>query len=176
VRSQCGAYTVCAALTLSLAASCGYRVSGHGDTIPKAIRTIAIPAFGNATTRYQLTDRIPEALAREFITRTRYSVVKDINNADAVLYGTVVNYFAYPIVTDPATARASVVQMSVVLSAKLVERTTGKELFTRQSFEMKQQYEVSSDQVAFFAESDTAFTRLSRDVARTLVSAVLENF
>lgn len=159
-----------------LAASCGYHVAGQADLVPENIRTIAIPAFGNATTRYKLTDRIPEALAREFIARTRYRVIADENQADAVLRGTVVNFYANPIVFDQATARASVVQISVVMSATLTERATGKTLYSRPSFEMKQQYELSADQLAFFEESDTALTRLSRDVARMLVTAILENF
>jgi hypothetical protein len=168
------------ALALVIAAastiSCGYHVSGRADTLPKTIHTIAIPAFGNATTRYKLTDRVPEAVAREFIARTRYKVVNDQSQADAILRGTVVNYFAYPTIFDPATARAAVVQIQVVMSATLVERATGKVLFTRPIIEVKQQYEISADQVAFFEESDTAMTRLSRDVARMLVSAILEDF
>ena len=156
--------------------SCGYHVSGHSDLLPKTIKTIAIPAWGNATTRYKLTDRIPEAVTREFIQRTRYQIVSDVNQADAILRGTVVNYFSSPIVFDPTTSRASVVQISVVMSAVLVDRVTGKELFSRPSFEVKQQYEISSDPNAFFQESDPAMTRLSKDAARSLVSAILENF
>lgn len=163
------------ALFLSGMTSCGYHVSGHGDKIPKTVRTIAIPAWGNATTRYRLTDRIPEAVAREFIQRTRYKIVQDQSQADAILRGTIVNYFAYPVVFDPQTSRASVVQVSVVMSASLYDRS-GKAIFSRPSFEMKQQYEVSADQRAFFEESDTAQDRLSRDVAKTLVTAILENF
>jgi RNase P/RNase MRP subunit p29 len=169
-------YAALPAIACLLSASCGYHTAGRADLVPKNIRTVAIPAFGNATTRYKLTDRIPEALAREFIARTRYHVIADQNEADAVLQGSVVNFYAYPIVFDQATARASVVQISVVLSAKLVERATGKTLYSRPSFEMKQQYELSADELAFFEESDTALTRLSRDVARMLVTSILENF
>ena len=40
------------AFTAALVASgCGYHVSGHADLMPKNIKTIAIPAFGNITTR-----------------------------------------------------------------------------------------------------------------------------
>ena len=160
----------------ALLAGCGYHVSGHGDLVPKTIHTIAIPAFGNATSRYRLTDRLPEAVTREFIARTRYQIVQDQNSADAVLRGTVVNYFAYPIVFDPTTARASTVQIVVTMSATLFERATGKAIFSRPSFEWKQQYEISADARAFLDESDAAVDRLSRDVARSLVSAILENF
>ncbi len=159
-----------------LTAGCGYHVSGHADLMPKTIETIAIPAFGNATVQYKLTDRLPEAITREFISRTRYKVVNDMNQADAILRGTVINFYSYPVIFDPSSGRASSIQVSVVMSIQLTERTTGKVLFTRPSLEWKQQYEISVDPRAFIDESDSAMQRLSRDVARTVVSGILENF
>ena len=44
--------------------SCGYHVAGKADLVPKTVNTIAIPAFGNITTRYKLTDHLPEAISR----------------------------------------------------------------------------------------------------------------
>ena len=63
---------VCAILLVS---GCGYSTGGHADLVPKTGHTIAIPAFSNATTRYKLTDQLPEAIAREFISRTHYRIV-----------------------------------------------------------------------------------------------------
>ena len=60
-----------AILLTTLCAGCGYRVAGRGDLLPRNIHTIAIPAFANTTTRYRLTERMPAAIAREFIARTR---------------------------------------------------------------------------------------------------------
>ncbi len=159
-----------------LAAGCGYHVSGHTDLLPKTIETVCVPAFGNATTRYKLTDRLPEAITREFISRTRYKVVNDMSQADAILRGTVVNYNAYPVIFDPTSGRASTIQVSVVLAVTLTERATGKVLYTRPGLEWKQQYEISVDPRAFVDESDAALERLSRDVARSVVSGILENF
>ena len=87
-----------AILLTMLCAGCGYRVAGRADLLPRNIHTIAIPAFGNATTRYRLTERMPAAITREFIARTRYRVVPDTDTADAVLQGSVVNYNSYPVV------------------------------------------------------------------------------
>ena len=47
-------------------AGCGYHVSGHADLMPKTIQTVCVPAFKNVTSRYKLTDRLPEAISREF--------------------------------------------------------------------------------------------------------------
>jgi hypothetical protein len=158
------------------AGSCGYHVSGHSDLLPSNIKTVAIPAFGNITGRYRLTEMMPRALTREFISRTRYQVVPDENQADAVLRGAVVNYLFFPSVIDQASGRAAGIQVLVVLQLTLFERASGKVLFTRPAMEVRNRYEIAIDPKAYFEESDLALERVSRDVARSVVSSVLENF
>ena len=159
-----------------LPAGCGYRVGGRADLLPNSIKTIAVTPFGNVTTRYKLADRITYAVTAEFIQRTRYGVTEDPNQADAVLSGAVVNYMAYPTVIDPITGRATGVQMMVILQVNLTERATGKVLFTRPYMEVRERYEISVDPKEYFDESGMAMQRVSRDVARSVVSAILENF
>jgi len=159
----------------ALAGGCGYHVSGHADKMPKNVKIIAIPAFGNATTRQRMAERLPAALTREFLTRTRYEVVADPRDADAVLTGSVLKYDAYPVMFDQATGRASAVQVNVRMEITLRDRS-GATLYSRPGFEFHERYEISVDPTTYFEESDAATDRLSRDVARTVVSAVLENF
>jgi hypothetical protein len=161
---------------LAFSASCGYHISGHADALPTTVKTSAVPAFTNATTRYKLTDRMPEAIAREFITRTRYRVVPREDQADAILRGAVLNYLVAPTIFDQTTGRAATVELHVTLQINLVERTTGKVLFSRPSFEVRERYQISTDPARYFEESDPALARASQQVARQVVSAILENF
>lgn len=161
---------------MTCAVSCGYHTAGKADLVPKTIHTIAIPAFANTTTRYKLTGQLPEAMAREFISHTRYRVVPDVNTADAVLQGSVLNLTSFPTVFDPATGRASAVEVHVYLQVSLIDRATGKTIFTRPNFEVRDRYQISTNASAFFEESDVALDRLSRQTARQVVSAILENF
>src|ERR1041385_3504489 len=133
-----------AALLALLTSSCGYHVSGKAELVPKTVHTIAVPAFTNATTRYKLTDHLPEAISHEFIARTKYQVVNDPNQADAVLRGAIINYVSYPTIFDQATGRASGLQINLTMQVSLVERSTGKVIFTRPNFEMHQRYEIST--------------------------------
>ena len=57
-----------------------------------------------------------------------------------------------------------------------LEQPHGSVLFSRPYFEVRERYEISVDARTYFEESDVAMERLSRDVARSVVSAVLENF
>jgi len=164
------------ALALAMTA-CGYRVgTSQSAILPETLKTIAIPEFGNVTTRYKLTQRLPQAIGREFLSRSRYKVAADPALADAVLKGTVVNYLSAPTIFDTATGRAAGIQISVILSITLTDRASGKVLWERANFEVRQRYEVSIEQREYFDESEVALERLSREVARSIVSTVLEAF
>lgn len=159
-----------------LTTGCGYHIAGHANLMPKEIRTIAIPALGNSTVHYKLSQLISQDLVREFVSRTRYRVVADPNEADAILQGAVVNFNSNPTVLDPGSGRATGAQVVVTLQVTLTDRHTGKVLFSRPSYEFRERYEVSLDPQTYFDESGTAIIRLSRDVARSVVTAILENF
>jgi len=164
-----------AALAFAVASACGYHVSGKADLLPHDIKTIAVPAFHNNTTRYQLTDEIPQAIAREFLSRTRYAVVSDTAEADAVLRGSVDNVISYPVVFDQSTGRATAVELLITMQVHLYDRH-GKELYARPSLQLREQYEISVNPKLYFDESPAALTRLSGEAARTIVSGILENF
>jgi hypothetical protein len=164
-----------AALLCALTA-CGYHVAGHADLMPKNIKTIAVPAFSNPTTRFQIARMLPEDVAREFISRTRYQIVADPTQADAVLHGVVNNYGAYPTVVDPVSGRATGVQVIVSLQITLTNRATGKVLYERKGFEFRERYTISINPQSYFDESGTAMARVSKDAAKSIVTAILENF
>ncbi len=159
-----------------LLTGCGYHVAGRGDLMPKDVHTVAIQPFGNATVRSSLGRLIPAALAREFNSRTRYQVISDPSQADAILTGSILRFDNNPIIADPKSGRATGALILVSLQVTLTDRRTGKALFSRANYSFQQRYEIAIDPQAYFDESNTAIQRVSRDVARAVVSAVLENF
>jgi RNase P/RNase MRP subunit p29 len=167
---------VCVLLGASVAAGCGYHLAGRGDMLPKTARTIAVQPFGNATVRYKLARLLPADISRELISRTRYRLVEDPGQADLVITGALVNFSAYPIIFDTATGRASSVQAIVNVQVKLTSRADGKVLYNQPNGEYRERYEISVDPAAYFDESGTAMERLSKDVARGVVSAILNAF
>ena len=163
------------ALALATTA-CGYHISGHADLVPKNVHTIAVPAFANATVRSRLAHLITADVTREFISRTHYTIVPEPQQADAVLNGTLTSFNSFPIISDPVSGRATGVQVVATLSVSFTDRHTGKTIFSRPNYEFRERYEITLDPQAYFDESGTAIERLSRDVARTIVTAILENF
>jgi outer membrane lipopolysaccharide assembly protein LptE/RlpB len=161
-------------LALLALGGCGYHVSGHGDLMPKSVKTVAIMPFGNLTTRYKLARTLPTDIGREFISRTRYKIIADANQADAVLTGTVSNFAAFTTISN--NGRNTTAEAVVTLQIALTERTTGKVLFSRKSVEYRERYEIAVDPKAYFDESGSAMVRLSKAVARSVVAGVLEAF
>ena len=156
--------------------SCGYHVGGKADLVPKSIQTVAIPAFTSLTTRYQLGDKLANQIGREFTARTRFTVVRDPNLADAVLNGSVISVLAYPTISDPTSGKATSIQLIATLSLKFIERATGRVLYSRPSFVIRSYYELATDPHQYFDETGPAYTRLSQAAAQDVVSAIVENF
>lgn len=169
-----------AGITLS-AVSCGYRLAGQANRLPADLKVIAIPAFENRTTLMRLGQRLTSAVMEEFIQRTNYRVVGTPGSggeagADAVLRGAVLSASSGPIIFDARTGRASAVQITITIQVELHHLRRQQVLFSNPRYIFREQYEVSSDLDSFFDERNPALDRLARDFARTLVTAVLENF
>lgn len=156
--------------------SCGYHVAGKAGLMPKSIQSIGIPPFTNPTTRYKLTEKLPIAITREFLARTKYQILPDANGADAILQGSIATVMAFPTVFDPTTARAAGVQIQALLAVKFTQVAGGKVLYANPMMDFRQRYEISTDPRAYFDESTPAFDRMSRDLAFSVVTAILENF
>lgn len=156
--------------------SCGYHVGGKADLMPKSVQTIAIPAFSTLSTRYRLTDILPQEIGREFTKRTRFRIVQNPRNADAVLNGNINTVLVSPNIFDPSSGKATMIQVTIVLTVNLIERSTGRVLYSRPSWALHENYQVAVDAHQFFDESGPALQRLGQDVARDVVSSIVEDF
>lgn len=168
------------ALAVALAAlpiaGCGYRVGGQGDLLPAHLRILAVPAFENHTSWMGAEQRLTDAVVRELIRRTNYDIVGNPDGADAVLTGKVLSSRSLPAVFDPATGRASVVQIELRIAVVLRDLRENIDLFVRDDYVFREDYEISSDLDSFFEERNPALGRLSEEFAAALVSAMLEDF
>ena len=159
-----------------LPSGCGYHVAGQGNSLPPDVKTIAVPIFVNQSSRFRIEQMVSKAVTREFIERTSYRITPNPQEADAVLYGTVKDVRAGVVTFDPATGRASTMQIQVTAEVKLVDSHTHKTLFSNSNYIFREQYQISPSESGLFEEDQPALRRLSQDLARTLVTAILENF
>ena len=163
-------------LLMAAASGCGYRVAGHANTLPQTVTTIAVPAFENQTSTYRIEERLTGAVVHEFLVDTRYRVVSNAADGDAVLLGTVTGINGVAVVFDQSTGRATTILVTVTMQARLEDRRTGNILYRNDRFVFREPYEISTDVPSFFDESSPAMDRVSRDFARRLVAEIQENY
>jgi len=180
-RSHFGLWTLnfgpllLAALTLAMA-GCGYHTGGKGAQLPSNIKTIAIPAFRNETPRFKVEQILTQAVVREFLARTRFRVQPQTEGSDALLSGTVIQFWTTPVVAEPTAGRTVSVSVNVRMRVKLTDTRTGKVLYENPDYVFSEPYEISGAAAAYFEESAPAVERLSRAFAASLVSSILEAF
>jgi hypothetical protein len=174
--SFAGAWRMMTVAPALLLAGCGYHIAGKANLLPANLHTIAVAPWGNASVRYKLSNYLAASVSRELIARTRYRLVSDPSKADLVLYGSIANMLqgGSPLY-DNATNRTTAGNVVVYLQVKLVDRS-GKTLIDKPGLVYQEPYEISIDPRQYFDESDAAFQRLSAEVAKSVVSAMLEQF
>jgi outer membrane lipopolysaccharide assembly protein LptE/RlpB len=165
-----------AACSILFAVACGYQVAGTASRLPPDIKTIAIPAFTNASTRFRIEQKVSAAVTREFIDRTSFRVTPDLSGADAELKGTINSVHSGVLTYDPNTGRATTFQIQVSAAVQLIDLHTKKVVFSNPNYTFREQYQVSQSTTALFEEDEPALNRLSHDFAQTLVTDILENF
>ena len=156
--------------------ACGYHVAGTASRIPPDVKTIAVPAFKNQSSTFRIEQQLTSAVTREFLERTHYRVLPNPTDADAVLKGTVTSVIARAITFDINTGRATSLQIQVTADVKLEDLHSHKLLFSNSKYVFREEYQVSESPSALFQEDKPALDRLSRDLARTLVTDIIENF
>lgn len=165
--------TVCCLL---FSASCGYHLAGTASRIPPDVKTIAVPAFKNMSTTFRIEQQVTSAVTREFLERTHYRIVPNPADADAVLRGIIKDIRARAVAFDVNTGRATSLQVQVTADVKLEDVHSHKLLFSNSSYVYHEEYQVSESPSALFEEDKPALDRLSSDLARTLVTDIIENF
>jgi len=162
-------------LTLLLA-GCGYHTAGKVSTLPTQIHVLAVPTFVNQTHAYRVEQVLTSAVIRELTTRTQYKIVNDkSDDADATLRADVTQTVTAPLTYDSTSGRATSSLVTVTMNVSLVNKK-GTVLFSNPNYTFREEYEISRELSSFFNEESPALTRMSQDIARGLVSNILEGF
>jgi Lipopolysaccharide-assembly len=167
---------LCALLSCGWVCGCGYHVAGSAAKLPSDWSSIAVPAFKNDTTRYRIEQQLTQAVIREFITRTKYRVVPQIDSADGILHGEVISIETTPVLFNATTGQVTTMLVTVHAKVQLVDTKTEKTIYRNEDVVFRDEYQISTDVQSFFEEQNPGMQRMSKDFASHLVADVLENF
>ncbi len=162
-------------------AGCGYSLAGRGSFLPADIKVVGVPMLVNSTTFLDIENLLTERIRNELIGRGRYRVVSDATGADAVLSGTITGVSVSPVgFTEQQFASRYAFLLSMHVQFK--DLRSGDVLWSNSAMTFRGEYELNTrgqavvEGATFLAQERAAFDRISTDLARTVVSAVLEAF
>jgi curli biogenesis system outer membrane secretion channel CsgG len=160
---------------------CGYSLAGRGSFLPDYIRVVGIPALVNNSTFFQVEQVLTEKIRTEFIGRGRYTVVPSAEGADAVVTGTVTSISVQPVgFTEQQLASRYV--FTLTMRVEFTDARTAKILWSNQALTFREEYELTTrSNIAFqgdtfMSQERNSFDRIADDVARTVVTAIVEAF
>ena len=169
-------------LTLAFASSgCGYALAGRGSFLPDYIKVVGIPPIENRSTFLQVEQVLTEKIRTEFIGRGKYTVVPEASGSDAVLSGEITGISAQPVGFNENQI-ASRYLFVMTMKVQLTDARTSMVLWSNDALTFRQESEMTSrgatvlEGAAFIDQERSSFDRIAGDVARSVVTAILEAF
>jgi hypothetical protein len=175
-----------AALVLIVAAAvavngCGYALAGRGSFLPTDIRTIGIPDLINRTTYFDVEQILTAKIRNEFIGRGKYRVVPATEGVDAALNAEITSISLSP-VGFTANQLASRYRFVLTMKVNFVDTRTNEPLWSNDALSFNGEYDLNIqgtgavDAGSFVDQQRSSFDRIADDVARTVVTAIVEAF
>ncbi len=160
---------------------CGYALAGRGSFLPTDIRVVGIPQLVNRTTFFDVEQILTEKIRNEFIGRGKYRVVPEATGADAVLSAEVTSITLSPVAFTTAQL-ASRYQFILTMKVDFTDARVNKSLWANDALSFTGEYDLTStagnaiEASSFADQQRSSFDRIATDVARTVVTAIVEAF
>ena len=171
--------TVALVLALLVHAGCGYSLAGRGSFLPPYIKRIGIPIFTNNTPVFDLDRQLTERVRSEFIGRGKYVITTESTGVDALLTGVITSVTLTPVAFNTSN-QATRYALTLSVSAEFKDMRASKVLWTNPSMQYREEFSLdprtAADTTTFLAQDANARERMALELARALVSAILEAF
>jgi hypothetical protein len=160
---------------------CGYALAGRGSFLPTYIRIVGIPKIENRSTFFLVEDIITDKIRTEFIGRGKYNVTPEAAGTDAVLTGELLSVNAQPVAIT-GEQLASRYLFTFTMRMAFTDTRTNEVLWSDDALTFRGEYElgtrgntqlVGSD---FLDQERSLFDRIANELARTVVTSILEAF
>jgi hypothetical protein len=142
---------------------------------------VGIPTLENRSTFFQVEDILTEKIRAEFIGRGKYTVTPEEAGADALLTGEVLSISVVPVGINE-NQLASRYLFTVALKMEFTEIRTQDVIWQNDALVFRGEYDLQGAagvQIVgetFLDQQRSSVDRIATDVARTIVTAILEAF
>ena len=157
-----------------LMSACGYTLTGLGNSLPPHMQNIAVPVFQNETYEYGLERIIIQELATSFNRRSGIRVVQKLNDADAVLEGTIKLYEYVP--TLNAQRQVTQYYINITADLKLKDLVKNTVYWENKAYRFHEVYKITDGVGSVEANRLRAWENAAKDFAESISSILLEGF
>lgn len=169
-------------LVAIMMSGCGYALAGRGSFLPADIRVVGIPLLENRTPIQRIDQAITEKVRTEFISRGKYQIVSGTGGAHAVLSGAILSFVSQPVGLDQQLASASRYRFTVTMRVQFTDSRNSEVLWSNEALTFSEEYDVRTrsgtqlEPTVLIEQEGPAVDRLATDLARYVVSSILEAF
>jgi hypothetical protein len=180
-RWWCSVAIVLTLVLGSASSGCGYALAGRGSFLPDYIRVVGIPPFENRSSFSQVEQVLTEKVRTEFIGRGKYQVIPEAQGGDAVLTGELLAISVQPVGFNEQQL-ASRYLFIWTMKIAFTDAQTNEVLWSIDALTFRGEYELSTrpDQTnlgaSFVDQERSSADRMATDVARSVVTSILEAF
>ena len=153
---------------------CGYTFAPQGEHIDIRIQNVYVAPFGNRTAMAEVENYMRTAFIDQIIQSNRFKTVTEIEQADAVISGNILN-----ISTGTLSYRDNLLaaeeRMTVMLEASFREKNTGKTIWSSRNLVGTVDYRLLDDTNPLPARKQ-ALAKLAQDTAENAFNLMMADF
>ena len=153
--------------------SCGYKLVGTANKLPKHIRTMAIPVFNNETNQPELHRNLTDAVREAFLNDVRIKIVQ-ARKADLLVKGTLSYYDVRAIAFDQNDV-ATQYWVKITISLNAFDQVK-KKTYLKQKLKTRWDFNVDANVINAEEARLQALKEAYQDLALRMVSLFLDPF
>lgn len=157
-----------------LLSACGYRFAGSGS-FPEGVNTIFIEVVENRTSKIGVERIVTNQLIFEFSRQRESSLVSKLDEADAVLKGSI-NSIRTQTISRIDTEVANEREVTMTVDLKLIKKGGGAVIWAANGLSDREAYDAADNKIETDRNEELAIRRLSERISERIFSRLTDDF
>ena len=161
-------------LCLLVFCACGYRFAGSGS-FPGGVETIFIEVIENRTSKTGVERIVTNQLIFEFSRQRESSLVSKLDEADAVIKGSI-NSVRTQTISRLGTEVANEREVVMTIDLRLIKNDGGAVIWAANGMSDREAYDVDNDKIQTDRNETAAISRLSERLSERIFNRLTDDF
>ncbi|HNY51349.1 MAG TPA: LptE family protein [Smithella sp.] len=162
-------------ISCSLLFGCGYSFAPRGESIDNHIQKIYVDAFENRTDQAGIENYIRTAFINQFIQSSRFKIASNIEVADAIVRGKIINLHTSTL-SHRKSDLAAEERATMILDVVFEDSTNGKTIWRSKDLTDSVDYALNEDINLLSNTKKQALIKLSNDMAEKAFNLMMSGF